>query len=252
MSHKEHAPPARRIFLRRMGGASGAALALPALLGGIASPTPEVHAAETSSKEGAASAAQSHAYLSLGPQEGACVEAIVNAMCPADALTPNGVDCGLHRYIDRQLASGWGRGDQLYRRGPWHPGKPQHGYQSPLSPEQFFKAGLASLRRMTYQRTGKAVEELDAAQLDSLLLDVAAGRMEDPRFSLAAWFNDFLYPLFVQACFADPIYGGNQDKVFWRMVGFPGLPAFYGRDVVQFRGRQHPGTAEPKSIEDFS
>lgn len=191
-------------------------------------------------------------YLSLGPQEAACVEALVNVMCPADAMTPNGVDCGLHIYIDRQLAGAWGRGDQLYRQGPWLSGKPQHGYQSPLIPELHFKAGIAVLRREIEERTGKAIEQLEANQLDALLQDVAASRMDDDRYALGAWFNDFLYPLFVQACFADPIYGGNRDKTFWRAVGFPGLPAFHGRNVVQFRGRPFPGAAKPQSIEDFS
>jgi gluconate 2-dehydrogenase gamma chain len=43
---------------------------------------------------------------------------MVNVMCPADALTPGGVDCGLAAYIDRQLAGGFGKGARLYMRGP--------------------------------------------------------------------------------------------------------------------------------------
>jgi gluconate 2-dehydrogenase gamma chain len=187
-----------------------------------------------------------------GPQEAACVEALVNVMCPANALTKSGVDCGLHLYIDRQLAGAWGRGDQLYRQGPWHPGKPQHGYQSPLTPEQHFKAGIAVLRRVAQQRSGKAIEQMEPAALDALLQDVAAGRLDDERFALGAWFNDVFYPLFAQACFADPMYGGNRGKAFWRTVGYPGLPAFHGRNVVQYRGRPFPGATDPKSIEDFS
>jgi hypothetical protein len=49
-------------------------------------------------------------YQSLGPDEVGFVEALVNVMCPADHLTPNGVDCGLAIYIDRQLAGGFGKG----------------------------------------------------------------------------------------------------------------------------------------------
>lgn len=248
MSINDREPRARRLFLRQIGGASGAALAVPALLGGFVAPPVSAQSAAA----GATQTPLSSSYLSFGPQEAACVEALVNVMCPADAITPNGVDCGLHIYIDRQLAGAWGRGDHLYRQGPWHPGKPQHGYQSPLTPEQHFKAGIAALRREAQQRTGKAVEQLDASQLDALLLEVAAGRMDDQRYALGEWFNDFFYPLFVQACFADPIYGGNRDKTFWRSVGFPGLPAFHGRNVVQFRGRPFPGASKPQSIEDFS
>jgi gluconate 2-dehydrogenase gamma chain len=248
MSVNDLQPPARRIFLRRIGSASGVALAMPALVGGLAvSPASALEAATPSDEQ------SSHpAYLSLGPEEAACVEALVNVMCPADALTPSGVDCGLHVYIDRQLAGSWGRGDRLYRQGPWHPGKPQHGYQSPLTPEQHFKTGLAVLQRQVRQRTGKAVDQLETAQLDALLQEVAVGRMDDVRYALGAWFNDSFYPLFVQACFADPMYGGNRNKTFWRAVGYPGLPAFHGRNVVQYRGRPFPGAASPQSIEDFS
>jgi gluconate 2-dehydrogenase gamma chain len=248
MSLDDRGPPARRLFLRRLGGASGAAIAAPALLGGFT--TPFASAQDVVARE--AEKSRHSSYLSLGPQEAACVEALVDVLCPADALTPSGVDCGLHLYIDRQLAGAWGRGDQLYRQGPWRPGKPQHGYQSPLTPEQHFKAGLAVLRREAQQRTGKAIEQLEAGPLDALLQDAAAGRMDDERYALGAWFNDFFYPLFVQACFADPMYGGNRDKAFWRAVGFPGLPAFHGRNVVQFRGLPFPGAARPQSIEDFS
>src|SRR5258707_9522721 len=53
-------------------------------------------------------------YQSLGPDEAAFVEALVNVMCPADDLTPAGVDCGLAVYIDRQLAGGFGKGERLY------------------------------------------------------------------------------------------------------------------------------------------
>src|SRR3546814_1167654 len=45
-------------------------------------------------------------YQSSSPDEAAFVEALVNVMCPANELTPNGVDCGLATVIDRQLADG--------------------------------------------------------------------------------------------------------------------------------------------------
>ena len=86
MSLNDPEPPARRLFLRQIGGASGAAaLAAPALLGGLASP----FASAQDAAARAADNAHPSGYLSLGPQEAACVEALVNVMCPADAMTPN-------------------------------------------------------------------------------------------------------------------------------------------------------------------
>jgi gluconate 2-dehydrogenase gamma chain len=96
-------------------------------------------------------------YLSFGPDEAGFVE----VMCPADALTPGGVDCGLAAYIDRQLAGGFGKGARLYIRGPWREGKPELGYQLPLTPEQFFKAGLAAADAACRKRNRKAFSELD-------------------------------------------------------------------------------------------
>jgi len=111
---------------------------------------------------------------------------------------------------------------------------------------------VAVLNREIPRRTGKAVDQVAPAELDALLQDVAAGRWDDERFALGAWFDDLFYPLFVQACFADPVYGGNRDKAFWRAVGYPGLPALHATNVVAYRGRQLPGAVAPQSIEDFS
>jgi gluconate 2-dehydrogenase gamma chain len=191
-------------------------------------------------------------YQSLGPDEAGFVEALVNVMCPADALTPAGVDCGLAVYIDRQLAGGFGKGERLYSHGPWKLGKPQHGYQLPLTPEQFFKAGLASANEAAQRKFERGFSELQPDEADAFLHDIAANMVEDSRLSLGTWFNELVYPLFVQACFADPIYGGNVGKVFWKMIGYPGLPATHAEDIVQFRGKPYPDAQEPKAIADFS
>jgi gluconate 2-dehydrogenase gamma chain len=177
---------------------------------------------------------------------------MVNVMCPADHLTPTGVDCGLATYIDRQLAGGFGQGERLYMRGPWRKGKPQLGYQLPLTPEQFFKAGIAAANAACKARFNKPFFALSAADADAFLKDIASGKVSDPRVPLGLWFNDLVYPLFTQACFADPIYGGNRDKAFWKMIGYPGLPATHRRDMVEYRGKPFPGAKTPKSIADFS
>jgi gluconate 2-dehydrogenase gamma chain len=56
----------------------------------------------------------------------------------------------------------------------------------------------------------------------------------------------------LQAAFADPIYGGNRGKAAWEMIGYPGLLAVYDRDVVASRGKRHPKSDAPKSIQDLS
>jgi len=231
----------RRIFLKQIAASSGAlAVAAP----GIAT------AADAAPAAPAAPALVG--YQSFSPDEAEFVETLVNIMCPADNLTPNGVDCGLATFIDRQLAGDFGRGDRLYRSGPWHRGKPQLGYQLPLTPEQFFKTGVAAAKAACTTKLGKGFDELSEAEANAFLTDLAGGKYDDPRAPLAEWFNELVYPLFTQACYADPLYGGNRGKVFWKLIGYPGLPAFHTKDMVEFRGKPHPGALDPKSIQDFS
>jgi gluconate 2-dehydrogenase gamma chain len=191
-------------------------------------------------------------YQFFGADEAAFVEALVNVMCPADRYTPSGVDCGLANYIDRQLAGAFGQGEGRYMRGPWKQGKPQLGYQLPLTPAQFFKVGLTAAGEACTRKYGKAFDQLSPADADACLQDMQSGKYAHPLVSLASWFNDLVYPLFVQACFADPVYGGNNNKVFWKLVGYPGLPATHALDMVQYRGKPYPGAKDPKSIVDFS
>jgi gluconate 2-dehydrogenase gamma chain len=191
-------------------------------------------------------------YTFLGPGEVAFVEALMNVMCPADSLTPSGTDCGLSIFIDRQLAGDFGKGGRLYQQGPWLPGKPQQGYQLPMKPAEFFTAGVAAANAVAHVRHGKSFDALTPADADALLQEIASGKITDTRLSLTDWFSQIVYPLFQQACFADPVYGGNRDKVFWKMVGYPGLPAFHAQDMVNFRGKPYPGARQPQSILDFS
>jgi gluconate 2-dehydrogenase gamma chain len=191
-------------------------------------------------------------YQSLGPDEAAFVEALVNILCPADAYTASGVDCGLATYIDRQLGGSFGQGAGRYQQGPFRSGKPEHGLQLPLTPGQLFKAGIVAANAACLRDHGKAFARLAPAEANDFLVALQAGKVQHADIELAPWFNELVYPLFVEACFADPMYGGNRNAVFWKMVGYPGLPATHAINIVKYRGKPFPGSADPKSIADFS
>jgi gluconate 2-dehydrogenase gamma chain len=242
----------RRGFLRQVATLAGAAplgvrVTGVAGLAAAAAPASVARAADAP-----LAAAPFIGYEFFSPNEAAFVEALVTVMCPADQYTPNGVDCGLANYIDRQLAGAFGQGEGRYMRGPWKEGKPQLGYQLPLTPAQFFRAGLAAAGDACTAKNGKPFDQLPPADANAFLQDLQAGKYADPRVPLARWFTELVYPLFLQACFADPMYGGNNNKVFWKLVGYPGLPATHTLDMVQYRGKPYPGAKDPKSIVDFS
>ena len=229
----------RRAFLK----GAGATLALT---GAAATPA----SAQAPSK--VSESGNSAGYQSLGLDEAATTEALVEHMWPADHLTASGVELGIATYIDLQLAGAFGRGDRLYLQAPFRKGKAQHGYQLPLTPEAWYKAGIAALNAYSRGAHGKTFDRLAAPEREAALAAVSAGKANLPAFDLSAWFNGLVYPLFLQGAFADPIYGGNRGKAVWKLIGYPGLPAVYNRDVIAFRGKRHPKSDAPKSIQDFS
>jgi gluconate 2-dehydrogenase gamma chain len=237
----------RRGFLKQVVGATSALPFAHGLAGGASVSALAAHAAPAPANVNTVVG-----YVSFSQDEAAFVETMVNIMCPADQFSPNGVDCGLAIYIDRQLAGDFGKGAKRYARGPWQQGKPQQGYQLPMTPEQHFKAGVEAANSACIAKHGKPFDQIAPADANAFLNDLGAAKIEDPRLPLGAWFNELVYPLFTQACFADPIYGGNHDKVFWKMIGYPGLPATNTINMVQYRGKPVPGAKDPKSIADFS
>ena len=66
----------------------------------------------------------------------------------------------------------------------------------------------------------------------------------------SSMFFDQLLQLTMEGFFADPMYGGNRDKVAWKMIGFPGLPASYREEIKTYFNKKYD--AEPQSIADFS
>src|ERR1700693_2164609 len=176
MSKKDPVGFDRRDVLKQIVTVAGSApLSSSVLAATAATATVAMQADSASAQVPAPGAAPPAGYQSLGPDEAGFVETFVNVMCPADHLTPNGVDSGLATFIDRQLAGGYGQGENLYLHGPWKQGKPQFGYQLPLTPAQFFKAGIAAANAAWRTRFGK---DFDApAPCDGrLLLHGLSGR----------------------------------------------------------------------------
>jgi len=240
MAEEEKAGP-RRTFLKQAAGLAGAGSLVSASV-----------AATVGAPASNADSAPAIPYQSLSADEATFIEALVNVMCPADGHSPNGVDCGLATYIDFQLAGPYGKGAGRYQQAPFRSGKLELGWQTPLTPEEFCKAGIAAANAACVRRHGKPFAQLSPGDADEFLTAVQADLVRDDALSLSLWFNDVIYKLFVEACFSDPMYGGNRRAVFWKMIGYPGLPATHTLDVVRYRGKPYPGAKNPKSIGDFT
>lgn len=239
MSDTSDQQPRRDFLLRSLAGAVGAAaLPLPATAAGPAS-EPAAAAVETPP-----------GYLWLRPDEQAFVEALVNHMCPADPLTPNGVDMGLNIFYDRALGGNWGQGDRLYLQGPFKNGTANQGYQLGMTPAQLFRAGSEGLAGYCAATYGKPFDRLPADTKEAVLKGLQGGKIELPNGVPAATYFAQLLQMFYEAMFADPIYGGNKNKLGWKMVGYPGVNTANKVNIVKFSNK--PYRPEPAGIADLS
>jgi gluconate 2-dehydrogenase gamma chain len=235
----------RRSFLK---GAGAAGAAAATVLSGNSEPA-QAQAQTQAPTPAAAPPAAVEAHLTLTATEAAFLSAAYDTFIPADKMSPSGTDCGLVTFIDRQLAGAWGNGARLYRNGPFLQGKPEHGYQLPLTPREYFAAGIKATNAWTRKTYGKEFDRLAPAERDATLKAMEAGKADFADFNAKPFF-EALYQSAMEGFFADPIYGGNRNKVSWRMVGYPGLPASYGAKAEAYRGKKL--NIEPQSIADFT
>ena len=235
---ENHVP--RRSFLKGAGAAGAAAATV--LAGGLTA----------CSEEKAVAAAPPPApepRLTLTQTEADFLSAAYDAIIPADALSPSGTDCGCVTYIDRQLAGAWGNGARMYRNGPFFQGKPEYGYQLPLTPREFFTAGITAANAWSTKTYGKTFDRLSPTDRAAALTAMEQGKAEFASFDSKLFFETVLQSA-MEGFFADPMYGGNKNKVSWKMVGYPGLPATWASKAEEYRGKKV--TIEPQSIADFS
>ena len=235
----------RRDFLKVAGAATvtGSAALVPV---GVAATDP---AAVTSAPAAAPAASGADARLVLTAPEAAFLAAAADTIIPADELSPSGSDCGLVTFIDRQLASAWGGGARMYRAGPFHQGTPEQGYQLPLTPRDFFAAGIAAANDWCQKVYGHSFDRLDPEPRAQALKAMEAGNAQFAFFDSALFFQRLL-AINIEGYFSDPIYGGNRNKASWKMLQFPGLPATYAGKMDEYRNKRY--IADPQSIEDFS
>jgi gluconate 2-dehydrogenase gamma chain len=219
-----------------------------ALAAGLAAPV-DAQAAQTAQASPAAAPADAEPLLTLNATEAAFIAAAVDTLIPGDELSPSGSACGVAAFIDRQLAGAYGNGARLYREGPFRNGKPELGYQLPLTPREFFRAGIAAANDWARKTYGKEFDRLKEADREAALKAMEAGEAEFAGLAGKAFFEALLQ-ITMEGFFADPIYGGNRDMASWKMVGYPGLPANYREDIKRYYGKRYD--KPPQSIADFS
>ena len=188
-----------------------------------------------------------HTYFYLTQPEVRFLDAAVARLIPADELGPGAKEADVTYFIDRQLVSSWGTHGRNYRMGPWREGTPQQGVQSPLTPQEIYREAIRETDSHCAKRYGKAFHVLTAEQQDEVLHGLEDGKIELESVSSKLFFGLLLRNT-EEGFFSDPMYGGNRDKIGWKLIGFPGVAASNYNELMD----QHnvPYRVEPVSILD--
>jgi gluconate 2-dehydrogenase gamma chain len=163
-------------------------------------------------------------------EQAGVIQAACERIFPRDESGPGATEAGVVIYIDRQLASPYGRDKYRYTKGPWIESVPEHGYQGKETPQQIYRAGIELL--------GSNFVGLAAEQQDLHL-----EKMEGTQFF------QLLRAHTVEGMFCDPLHGGNINMAGWKLIGFPGPRMSYRNEIDKYYGKAY--TAAPKSLEQI-
>lgn len=180
------------------------------------------------------------------------VDAMTERIYPTGDDGPGARAAGVANYIDKLLAAYEGFPEPTYDDGPYMetysgtlppPARPgvvyvpedeadRYGFQSGLSPQQIYRAGLESLEAYCESEHGQRFMLLDEDTQDEVLValeDGEADGFDEPT-------SETLFALVrahtLQGMFGDPLYGGNRNKLGWAAIGYPGAwRAYNPRDM---------------------
>jgi gluconate 2-dehydrogenase gamma chain len=157
------------------------------------------------------------------------IQAACERIFPSDESGPGATEAGVVIYIDRQLASPYGRDKYRYTKGPWIESVPEHGYQGKETPQQIYREGIELLG--------------DFPALPPEQQDLHLEKIQETHFF------QLLRAHTVEGMFCDPLHGGNIGMAGWKMIGFPGPRMSYREEIDKYHGKAY--TAAPKSLEQI-
>jgi gluconate 2-dehydrogenase gamma chain len=150
-------------------------------------------------------------------EEALAIAAAAAQIFPADDSGPGANEAGVVIYIDRQLASAYGRDHYRYSRPPFFDGVREQGYQGKETPRDIYRSGLKTLGRFHLLSAAEQVAKLKEIE--------------------RTVFFSVLRTHTIEGMFCDPMHGGNADLIGWQLVGFPGPRMSYLDEVDGSYGR---------------
>jgi gluconate 2-dehydrogenase gamma chain len=206
----------RRKFLALLGGSGATALLAACAPASAPTLTPAATASPSTATSALPVASPSptlkpvvEVYLFFNQTEAATMKAVFGRLLPGSPQDPGAVEAGAHIYIDHALAGPYSAQQTSYRRG------------------------IAAINAYSLSKNGKNFADLAPDQQDAVLTEMQNERATGFYAPGPAAFFRTLLQHTREGTFCDPVYGGNQNLVGWKMIGFPGAQLAYGDDDMK-------------------
>ena len=204
------------------------------------------------------------------PEEAALVDALASRIMPGTPDDPGAHEAGVVYYIDRTLhGANLGYDLKTYTQGPYLTTEEasvsaenssatnqyvqsfiptanvgRYGYQSVMTPDVLYRRGLQFVDAYAQAQYQKNFVDLTTDLQDTIvgaMADDSATGFDGP--TAQAFFMKLRNDV-IEGMFSDPMYGGNQNMVGWKLIGFPGAQMFYSPQEMAVNGT----TKQPQSL----
>ena len=198
----------------------------------------------------------------FSPHEAGTIDALAARIIPGTPSDPGAREAGVVHYIDNLLGFNHGDDRATYRNGPFvtvyegdapPPGLDltkvvpvkkgellRYSYQSTQTPDVEYQVGIQSLDKYARSLYGKDFVDLPEDQQDRVVGDLAENKATGFDTPTAQDFFKLVRQHTIEGFFCDPLYGGNQGMVGWKLVGYPGAQGGYTPREMQTEGSKRP------------
>ncbi|WP_215845140.1 gluconate 2-dehydrogenase subunit 3 family protein [Candidatus Pantoea bituminis] len=158
--------------------------------------------------------------------------AACDRLIPSDLELPGALDTHVPVFIDKQMLTPYGKGEDWYMEGPFNShASLLFGYQMPFNLQVLYRKGIALTNQYTRIKYNLPFCDLPIRTKDKVLHDLESNTIDLSQFGEADLNAKYFFMRLLEntkeGYLADPIYGGNKNMAAWKMINFPGARASF-------------------------
>ncbi|AGB38628.1 gluconate 2-dehydrogenase subunit 3 family protein [Natronococcus occultus] len=124
------------------------------------------------------------------------------------------------------------------------------GWQQPLTPAEAYTYSIDFVEAYCEAEYDESFVDLDGDEQDEVIEALQNDEVGTFRGLEPSDFFGLLRANTLEGMFADPMYGGNQEMIGWRLKNFPGTPGSLGSYRANIQDEEYFEIDEPRSMAD--